>query len=1522
MPRRLFPPRPHELPFQAGQSVPPGGVSLARFASAEPRSDLNLLVVSTARSAQENTGATRNYGPFAITADGVIESPKGLIHDGTVFWVTPRSASGTPLFGSCTLSFPVRYLGTAGEEERFGITLSTQDGFTYEGPWQAVGEELAPNTYRVTVYTPEPFSTFIASYTAVDGTEELPGHQEYISTRPAMEQVSDPLLLGDGQFLRRRGVLPWESVLRVKASPILDPRQPVIAHYSIVADSPSGTYAIPFQGVYVLDGTSLTDEERPFFEGGQQIVLQNAWELISSTMPPEIVSDARTVYRVISSNPLVDFRLRSDGRGPLFARVLVSTGSLPQGEYSLIKKPKSVAFSCVVQGFDQEGRIRFEQTVSGEVPSDGTWKEVRSLAGLPIPENVVRVELVLEGEPACDIAIRKADGTMPANMSGRPSVTLEGGRSGYVIVARGFGQEVTISPRYYVRAVDLGIIDLVVPVQSSDSSWRVGIQEGSFFKLGEDEEGRPYKLWYASSAKAFDRGFEPVKQAVDERAVRFGRNRIVVRHAPLIVRYTPDGELANLQVRVNKRPVSVTSFDARTGVIELAAILTDLDDIRVDYEYFQAFSWYTGYTTARGFLPLDLNPLPGHELGLTSPIGGVRRVRSASKLLDPIGIYLRPSGIVPLTGEGEVTVVLKEPGWQHVDLPYPALPRYGGDAPNLTWDYYFEDMQWRRVDLQSPPTERMHAQAAFDEERKQVVIYGGRGLNGAVFSDTITFDGSFYTVRFLSGPGQRYGHGLSYDPVRKVTVLFGGTRDGVASLDDTWLFNGGAWVKAEPTRAPEPRFLPAMASEPGEGKTVLFGGCSLYGDTAIYFSDTWVFNGLDWSKVSTEGPSPRRGACLVYDEFNNRFVLYGGYHPDHGYFTDTWTFDLETATWKKLNTATAPEPVAYPQMIYHPARRSVILFAGESVWELEESGWHFFGIEKRPEMRIGASLAFDRANELVTVAFGRKPLDEAKLDDTGTFEGTKNSKIMGRSDRTGQTFRYQIKFTYDEPQPQKIDLVLLVDGSSGFDSDRPWISQRINDLLDRFDEREIDWRVAGTWFVDEEHRKLNWTTDRTAISNFINMPGAGKYETGTRAVYETKYLSYRSDASIMILLLTDDDADDRDWKYPRKHPIMWPLGNGRPSWHDYMYGAAGAPRPNWFEEMRQKGRALSVSGVLQNWTVFNFGLFKVKLPRNQYYANYIRDTGGVNLELRDLYRGGRSRARWLADELIKRAAHGGYKKREFILPGSRPYYELSLPARDDFALLSSKTLYEHVQEAIAEGYVPADAFDSDRINHTYTVIPLNLESETLYNSTYVNPLKQADQTDSISILVPEERVGEEITFTFVAPADRERIEPGSGVLEPVYHSEVGPEGPNDLKLGDIILKPHLLPEHLSIQDQRVLGGGLKEELSRSQGQALWDEGPFDGELFQRQGSIILRVTRELLRQNGGPLSQEEIRSAAERFAPLGQVIAFDSFEDERPILPPRRLGADVVLRHDIMTRLLSPPKRLVADIIDQTQLVF
>jgi hypothetical protein len=80
--------------------------------------------------------------------------------------------------------------------------------------------------------------------------------------------------------------------------------------------------------------------------------------------------------------------------------------------------------------------------------------------------------------------------------------------------------------------------------------------------------------------------------------------------------------------------------------------------------------------------------------------------------------------------------------------------------------------------------------------------------------------------------------GIAYDASHSQIVLFGGS---YTATSDTWIWDGSDWSQSMPTHAPSRRFAMGMAYDQAHGQVVLFGG-----GNGKYLGDTWTWDGTDW----------------------------------------------------------------------------------------------------------------------------------------------------------------------------------------------------------------------------------------------------------------------------------------------------------------------------------------------------------------------------------------------------------------------------------------------------------------------------------------------------------------------------------------------------------------------------------------------------------------------------------------------------------------------------------------------------
>ncbi len=158
-------------------------------------------------------------------------------------------------------------------------------------------------------------------------------------------------------------------------------------------------------------------------------------------------------------------------------------------------------------------------------------------------------------------------------------------------------------------------------------------------------------------------------------------------------------------------------------------------------------------------------------------------------------------------------------------------------------------------------------------------------------------------------------------------------------------------------------------------------------------------NSLQWiQRYPVHSPCARQGAALVYDNHNAVIILFGGHDYGTGvWFDDTWVWNGED--WTKLNPAVHPPGTGggynVHSMVYDIARQETLLFTGVETWTLHYDGqssvWERKYPATSPWSRWGHSMAYDSLNN-TTILFGG--YGGGRFDDqTWAWDGTNWSHV-------------------------------------------------------------------------------------------------------------------------------------------------------------------------------------------------------------------------------------------------------------------------------------------------------------------------------------------------------------------------------------------------------------------------------------------------------------------------------------------------------------------------------------------------
>lgn len=325
-----------------------------------------------------------------------------------------------------------------------------------------------------------------------------------------------------------------------------------------------------------------------------------------------------------------------------------------------------------------------------------------------------------------------------------------------------------------------------------------------------------------------------------------------------------------------------------------------------------------------------------------------------------LGVWFLPLGVV---GQGLP------------DLPY-SSGSTGADGP-LSFRTFLS------------PGRHQHSMA-FDEERKETVVFGGLS-HGTPLNDTWSWNGTTWQLETpTQSPTARYDHAMAYDSVRKQVVLYGGIRPGIGEVAETWTWNGTNWTQLSPAQSPPRLSRHAMAYDAERQQVVLFGG---YDPTRGNINETWLWDGSNWTKaapttVPTGGRS-RHG--LAYDAERKVVTMYTGEGSSE---TQVWTWD--GANWTPHTSNVQPPFLQDYALAYDALHKQVILFGGyrqniggppvNDTWAWDGTTWGHLVPAVMPTGRVDHTMAYDSVRKKVILAGGYDSSAETWLFDGTTWE--------------------------------------------------------------------------------------------------------------------------------------------------------------------------------------------------------------------------------------------------------------------------------------------------------------------------------------------------------------------------------------------------------------------------------------------------------------------------------------------------------------------------------------------------------
>lgn len=244
-------------------------------------------------------------------------------------------------------------------------------------------------------------------------------------------------------------------------------------------------------------------------------------------------------------------------------------------------------------------------------------------------------------------------------------------------------------------------------------------------------------------------------------------------------------------------------------------------------------------------------------------------------------------------------------------------------------------------------------------------------------------------------PPPAVGHQVLHDPLRhRLLLIDSGTMDvlWVMSLPTS---GPTAWQRIPiPGPVPSFRLLFGATYDPRHDRVLIFGGRH-YDPTSgggIDTNDVWALTlspSPAWSEVAVQGdpPSARSNCIFTYDPVRDRVLLFGGtVFPDQ-FPADTWSLDLAgSPTWHQLSPVGNRSPMGREGAagVYDPWNDRMVMFGGwtsgspegsihDDLWSLALAGatrWDTLPVSPRPPARQNFTAVVDPIHGELVVANG------------------------------------------------------------------------------------------------------------------------------------------------------------------------------------------------------------------------------------------------------------------------------------------------------------------------------------------------------------------------------------------------------------------------------------------------------------------------------------------------------------------------------------------------------------------------
>lgn len=207
-------------------------------------------------------------------------------------------------------------------------------------------------------------------------------------------------------------------------------------------------------------------------------------------------------------------------------------------------------------------------------------------------------------------------------------------------------------------------------------------------------------------------------------------------------------------------------------------------------------------------------------------------------------------------------------------------------------------------------------------DRQEALLFGGQGGPTGYLNDTWLWKAGCWTqLSPANNPPTMSAPAIAYDAARAKAVLWGEHYGPTGWVAETWTWNGQDWTKST---AIGPEGVAVAAYDPNIGRVVLFDS---------YTNETWTWDGSQWQKMSpAHEPGGRYETSMTFDPATKTPLLFGGFVGGSGlaqqFLSDTWSWN--GTDWSRLNPSASPPARADVTLVSYSAGNRVLLLGGQN----------------------------------------------------------------------------------------------------------------------------------------------------------------------------------------------------------------------------------------------------------------------------------------------------------------------------------------------------------------------------------------------------------------------------------------------------------------------------------------------------------------------------------------------------------------------------------------------------------------